>query len=315
LNDNIIIFSKTIMTLRMDTQFLQSFLAVVESGSMAEAARRLDLTPAAIASRIRTLEEDLGVSLVSRSGRTVKATEAGLQILDQSRSVVTSVTDLRAAASDRSGLGKLRIGTFFSAATSIIAPILEKIYADHPALSVFVDVGYSTELSAKVIAGELDAAIVIEHQFVIPKACEWYALTEESLVVVAPASFSGVQDAHSLLRSEPFIKYDRRLWGGRLADQYLRERNIQPRVRLEIDGLLTIANFVSRGLGISLLPDWSPMWSAYDSLARIPLPGATPIRRIGLLRVVRGPREKLVGEFLQHAISVCRPSFVSESVG
>ena len=69
----------------MDTRFLQSFVTVVECGSMAEAARRLDLTPAAIAARIRTLEEDMGVPLVERSGRVVKPTQAGLQILDQSR--------------------------------------------------------------------------------------------------------------------------------------------------------------------------------------------------------------------------------------
>jgi DNA-binding transcriptional LysR family regulator len=291
----------------MDTRFLQSFVAVVESGSMAEAARRLDLTPAAVAARIRTLEEDLGVALLSRSGRAVKATEAGLQILDQSRSVVRGVMDLRAAAVEQLGPGQLRIGTFFSAATSIISPVLEKLYQDHPELSVFVDVGYSPDLSAKVVAGELDAAIVVEHQFVIPKACELHSLTEEPLVVIAPASFRGNEDAHALLRSEPFIKYDRRIWGGRLADRYLRERNIQPRVRLEIDGLMTIASFVSRGLGISLLPDWSPMWGPNLLLTRIPLPGAVPMRRIGLLRTVRGAREKLVDEFLRHAISVCRP--------
>jgi DNA-binding transcriptional LysR family regulator len=288
----------------MDTRFLQSFVAVIECGSMAEAARRLDLTPAAVAARIRSLEDDLGVALVIRSGRSVKATPAGLQILDQTRSVVRSVTDLRAAAVDQVGLGPLRIGTFFSAATSITSPVLERLYVDHPDLSVFVDVGYSPDLSAKVISGELDAAIVVEHQFVMPKACTWHALTEEPLVVIAPASFEGASDAHALLRTEPFIKYDRRIWGGRLADRYLRERNIQPRVRLEIDGMMTIATLVSRGLGISLLPDWTHVWSNL-SLTRIPLPHSAPIRRIGLLRMVRGPREKLVDELLRHAIDLC----------
>jgi DNA-binding transcriptional LysR family regulator len=163
-------------------------------------------------------------------------------------------------------------------------------------------------VSAQVISGELDAAIVVEHQFVTPKACKWHTLNEEPLVVIAPAKFSGVTDAHALLRSEPFIKYDRRIWGGRLADRYLRERNIQPRIRLEIDGMMTIASFVSRGLGISLLPDWSSVWGPNLTLARIPLPGVAPIRRIGLLRAARGPREKLVDELFQHAVSVLRPS-------
>jgi DNA-binding transcriptional LysR family regulator len=289
----------------MDSRFLQSFVVVAECGSMAEAARRLDLTPAAVAARIRTLEEDMGVVLVSRSGRVVKATEAGLQILDQSRDVVRSVTDLRAAAVDRHGVGQLRIGTFWSAVSSIISPVLERLYAEFPELSVFVDVGHSPEISAKAIAGELDAAIVVEHQFGIPKSHEWHPLTDEPLVVVAPASFHGIADAHALLRSEPFIKYDRRIWGGRLADRYLRERNIQPRVRLEIDGLLTIATFVSNGFGVSLLPDWSPMWRTNLPITRIPLPSAAPTRRIGLLRATRGPRKELVDEILACARDVC----------
>jgi DNA-binding transcriptional LysR family regulator len=291
----------------MDTRFLQSFVAVVECGSIAEAARRLDLTPAAVAARIHTLEEDLGVTLVSRSGRAVKPTEAGLQILDQSRGVVRNVSDLRAAAIDKVGLGQLRIGTFFSAATSIVSPVLEKLYADHPELSVFVDVGHSPQLSNKVMAGELDAAVVVEHHFAIPKSCAWHPLAEEPLVLIAPSTFSGDEDAHALLRSEPFIKYDRRIWGGRIADRYLRERDIQPRVRLEIDGLMTIATFVSRGLGISLVPDWTQMWVPHLPLTRISLPGTVPTRGIGLLRTVRGPRDRLVDELLRHALAVCSP--------
>lgn len=290
----------------MDTRFLQSFIVVVECGSIAEGARRLDLTSAAVAARIRTLEEDLGVALVSRSGRVVQVTEAGRRLLEQSRSIVTSISDLRAAAVDRHDGEQLRIGTFFSGTTSIVSPTLERLYQLHPGLSVFVDVGYSPQLSEKVIARQLDAALVVEHQFNIPKSCEWYPLTEEPLIVLAPGHFSGTENAHDLLKAEPYIRYDRRIWGGRLADRYLRERGIQPRVRLEIDGLMTIASFVSKGLGISLLPDWSPMWAPSMSLTRIPLPGPAPIRRIGVLSQARGARSKLIAEFIHHAKSVCQ---------
>src|SRR5215467_14456418 len=51
----------------MDTQFLDSFVTVVDSGSIAEAARRLQLTPGAVAQRIRALESEIGASLVVRS--------------------------------------------------------------------------------------------------------------------------------------------------------------------------------------------------------------------------------------------------------
>ena len=70
----------------MDTRFLETFVAVAEKGSFAEAARRLDLTPAAIAQRIRALESEIGVVLLSRSGRTVSPTEAGVAILGQTKS-------------------------------------------------------------------------------------------------------------------------------------------------------------------------------------------------------------------------------------
>ena len=52
----------------MDTQFLESFVMVVEHGSVAEAARRLNLTAAAVTQRIRALEREIGTALVSRSG-------------------------------------------------------------------------------------------------------------------------------------------------------------------------------------------------------------------------------------------------------
>ena len=62
----------------MDTRFIESFLAIVETGSIAGASRRLNLTQAALAQRLKALERDIGVPLVSRVGQTVKPTAAGL---------------------------------------------------------------------------------------------------------------------------------------------------------------------------------------------------------------------------------------------
>jgi len=54
----------------MDTRFLESFVAVVENGSIAEASRLLGVTPAAIAQRIKALETEIGARLVLRAART-----------------------------------------------------------------------------------------------------------------------------------------------------------------------------------------------------------------------------------------------------
>ena len=122
----------------------------------------------------------------------------------------------------------------------------------------------STELCRSVASGDLDAAVVVEPQFALPKTCEWRPLMDEPLVVVVPRELAG-QDPLELLRTAPFIQYDRSVLGGQLADRYLHQQGITPRRRLEINGLMSNAAMVDQGLGISLLPDWSALWS--DGLA------------------------------------------------
>lgn len=94
----------------MDALQLQSFVMVVEMGSLSEAAKKLGVTPAAIGARVRALEDDIGVTLVKRTGRFVKPTLAGTNILERSRGVLRELRDLRTAAhsgrpSANSGLG------------------------------------------------------------------------------------------------------------------------------------------------------------------------------------------------------------------
>lgn len=72
----------------MDTRFLESLVTVVDCGSMAEAARRLNLTPAGVAQRIHTLESEFGVRLVLRSGRAVRPTESATAILSRARELL-----------------------------------------------------------------------------------------------------------------------------------------------------------------------------------------------------------------------------------
>lgn len=284
----------------MDVRYLQSFVTVVESGSYAQAARRLDLTPTAVAARVKALEQTLGLSLVKRAGRSVRPTDAGMRILDRARALLRDARDLAALASDDMPFGELRLGVFVSAMTSVLPPVLKRVYERYPQLSVFVMPGASVDLCRRVGVGELDAAIVVEPQFAIAKTCSWQAIMEEPLVVVAPLSMQG-RDAHELLRTQPFIRYDRSVLGGQLADRYLRDHGIVPQQRLEIDGLMAIAALVDQGLGVALLPDWSSMWSANYALARIPLPGRAPVRRIGLVWQTHGPRALLARTFLEEA--------------
>lgn len=287
---------------RMDIRYVQSFVTVVECGSIAEAARRLDLTAAAIAARVRALEEDLGTPLVQRAGRSVKPTEAGLKILERARLVVREVRDMRALATDDTPLGEFRLGVSSSALTGMVAPVLRAFYQRYERLAVYVDAGTSSDLYHKVLNGKLDASIIVEPQFAAPKGHVWRLMMEEPLVVLAPMEMAG-RDPHELMANEPFIRYDRSVWGGRLADRYLRQNGIRPRERLEIDGLMAIAGMVAEGLGVSLLPDWAPERLAQMSLVRIPLPGRGPVRRMGLFWDTYSPHAQLAGSFYEVAMA------------
>jgi DNA-binding transcriptional LysR family regulator len=84
----------------VDTQFLRTFVYIVDHGSMAAAARLLNITPAAVAQQIRTLERQIGTPLIARAGRTVSVTEAGARILERAREILRAAEDLRTVAND-----------------------------------------------------------------------------------------------------------------------------------------------------------------------------------------------------------------------
>jgi DNA-binding transcriptional LysR family regulator len=288
----------------MDSRYLQSFVYVVELGSIAEAARRLDLTPAAVAQRVKMLEQELGAKLVRRSGRTVGTTEAGERILDRARAVLHDIRDLKSDLNDASVLaGELRLGGTPTMMTSLIPDVLAELLARNPQMDIYLEPGTSMDLYRKVVSGDLDAAMLVQPLFDLPKSCDWRTFREEPLVLLTPAS-TQVSDVHEVLRSEPFLRYDRRVVGGQLADGYLRQHGIKPHQRCELDGLDAIAVLVDRKLGVSLVPDWRMTRFAGLALAKWPLPHAFPKRVVGLLWGQSSARMRLVQAFLKTAMDL-----------
>jgi DNA-binding transcriptional LysR family regulator len=285
----------------MDTRFLESFIAVVEEGSIAAAARRLHLTPAALAQRIHTLERDVGAPLLTRSGRNVIPSEAGFAIVDRARVLLGNVRDLRDGASARGLAGELRLGAISTALTGLLPKMMARAAAAYPQMDIHIAPGISVDLYRRVQAGELDAAVIVQPDFVMPKTCEWHLLRTEPLVVLVPSVLAGRQP-HAILTEEPFIRYDRHQWGGRLAERYLRDVRIRPRDRFELDALDAIAVMVDQGLGVSLVPDWAPPWPEGISVAKLALPRPSPARHIGLVWTRNTARTALVQAFLRSGV-------------
>jgi DNA-binding transcriptional LysR family regulator len=287
----------------LDTQFLSTFVTVVDQGSMAAAARSLNITPAAVAQQIRTIERELGATLIRRVGRTVTVTEEGARILERARELLRSVADLRSIANDSSVSGELRLGACPTVLAGMLPDILARMVEAFPLINVFIKPGYSADLYRAVENNDLDAAFVLEAPFALPKTCAWQLLREEPLVMLAPANMAG-RDPHELLASEPLIRYDRHQWGGRQADEYLRNAGIVPRERFELNALNAIAVMVDRGLGVSLVPDWAQPWPEGLNVVRIPLPLPAEPRRIGVVWSRSSVRVRLVNVLLQESRKV-----------
>ncbi len=284
----------------MDTQFLRTFVTVVDRGSMAAAARELNITPAAVAQQLRTLEREMGATLVARVGRTVSMTEEGSRILQRARDLLRDVADLRSVANDTAVSGELRVGACPTALAGMLPDILARMVENFPQINVFIQPGYSADLYRAVESGELDAALVLQAPYSLPKTCQFQLLREEPLVMLAPARMAG-RDPHELLASEPLIRYDRHQWGGRQADEYLRNAGIVPRERFELTALNAIAVMVDRGLGVSLVPDWARPWPEGLDLVRIPLPLPSEPRRIGVVWSRSSVRERLVNVLIRES--------------
>lgn len=265
----------------METRFLETFLAVVQHGSLAETSRRLGLTPAAVSQRIQALEEEFGAPLLARAGRRVRPTEAGRAIVERSRQILSDVRQLKTMVHDGEPFGELRLGAISTALTGLLPGSLRRLFEAVPGVDVFLLPGTSAELYQSLTEDRIDAAILVKPPFALPKTLEWTPIRSEPYVLFAPTECAGLDPA-ALLRERPFIRYDRTNWGGRLADSYLETLESRPHDWLELDSLEAIALMVEAGLGVSVIPDWKSPIRERLRVARLPLKGA-PQRHIGLL--------------------------------
>ena len=283
----------------MNLDYLHNFLMVTELGSIAEAARRLGLSPTTLAQRLKALEASVGTPLLVRAGHTVKPTLAGTRITENAQNILLELHRLKASAFDTAPPdGPLRLGTMHM---GFILPVLKQ-WADHfPNIAINIERATNNMLYAMVLDGEIDAALIARPAFDLPKGVIWTKLKEESLIMLTPATLK-VDDIFESLAREPYIRLDPRVFAGEMADEYLRQKGIYPQIRFELQGIDDIARLVEEGLGISLLPDWSARdLHAAQALRRWPLPKPCPSRILGMVSLKSGTRSKLVDSFAEMA--------------
>ncbi len=166
---------------------LRIFAAVAEREHLTRAAAALHLTPSAVSSAIRTLEQRYGVVLFHRIGRGIELTEAGHILLPEAHATLASA---RAADLALAELGGLLRGTLEVQASQTIAgywlpPRLVAFHAQHPAIELRLEIGNTESVARAVLEGAADVGF-IEGEIDVPALRAAMVATDRLIVVVPP---------------------------------------------------------------------------------------------------------------------------------
>lgn len=188
---------------------LQGLLALIEvsaAGSLAGAARRLGITPAAVSKSLGRLEQQLGVRLVQRSTRTSRITDEGARFIDKARGALRllddAVAEVSLAADKPSGVVRLSMGVAFG--RMWVLPALPALAERFPELAIDVELDNTP---VDMVASGIDIAIrggsVPDADYVTRRVCRL------PLVLVASPAYlarAGVPLAHGDLEHHRCIQ-------------------------------------------------------------------------------------------------------------
>jgi DNA-binding transcriptional LysR family regulator len=260
---------------------LKTFLAVVRHGTFASAGSHIGLTQSAVSAQIHRLEEDLGFALFDRTGRSATLNAAGKQTVDTAEELLAVYERLadRGAPSGSSGL--LRVGAIASAQGSFLVSAIHRFRASSPGWRIRVTPGVSLNLLDQVDSGDVDLAVIIKPPFALPPELKWRALVREPFVLLVPRKLAR-QPWRGLLKSEPFIRYDRHSFGGRLVDRFLRRMRVTVQDVVELDELQGIVGLVGQGVGVAIVPQSAGLHLP-RTVAAFSLGDDTFVREVGLV--------------------------------
>lgn len=272
-------------------RFLRTFLAVEKHGSFAAAADRMALTQAAVGQQMRALEGEFRRSLFDRSRRVVKLNPAGRALLPQAQRVVAAYEAMLAdAGAEQELAGAITVGAIISA-MGLLSENLVHLKQRYPALKVKLLLGSNDDLTERVRSGVIDAAIVVEVTREASDGMRWTPLYEEPLVLVASARVAGPRaEVAVLLKSQPFIRFNRQAPTGAKIEQVLRRLRVKPDEIMEANSVAAIVDLVRQNVGIAILPLLKHAgWMRDPTLAVLPLPYRAPARVIGMIESERQP--------------------------
>jgi len=234
----------------MDLSDLRIFSAVVREGGVTRAAARLHRVQSNVTTRIRQLEDELGVPLFIRQGKRLHLAPAGQVLLDYADRLLTLADEARAAVQDPRPRGIFRLGAMESTAAVRLPGPLAEYNRRHPDVALELRTGNPTQLATAILAGELDAALVAEP--IADAPFEKVVAFEEEPVIVAAADHPPIGAKGSVPKT--IIVFEHGCPHRRRLEAWYESRGEMPERTIELGSYHAMLGCVVAGMGAAMLP-------------------------------------------------------------
>lgn len=266
----------------MNIAQLKAFVMVVDKGSFSAAARALGVSQPAVTMQIRSLEDDLGVTLINRNYRRLDLTEAGREMVPHSRNVLKEIDVARDRIATLSGVvsGSLLIASSTTPGVYLIPKLLGGFLRKHPKVDISISIQDSDEVVSHV--AEATANIGITGARGREGDANFSPFAEDELVVIAHPSSecaekfagSGGIDAKELIDEMWIMRTSgsgtQQSVEAALAKEGLKMSKLNTIVELGTGE--AIVNAVEGGLGIAMVSRYVAQDAlANGSIVQIPL--------------------------------------------
>lgn len=244
----------------MELRQLRYFIRVAEIGSFTRAAIALDVAQPALSRQVRDLENELGVSLLSRNGRGASLTEAGLKFLSRAKAIVEDTDRALEEMSDLKGrpMGLVSIGMPPSIGGILTLPLIKRMRGAYPEIQLQITEGYSGTLYEWLLSGRIDVGIMYLPQRMVGETCtdlvneHLYLIGGRELVArhLRSGTVVDVADLPGLPMALPGHAHPIR----RVLDEIAAKKSLSFNLGLEINAFLVTREYVLAGEGFTILP-------------------------------------------------------------
>ncbi len=270
----------------MEFRHLRYFLAVADALHFTKAAEGLPVSQPALSAQIKQLEQEVGVPLFDRVGRSVQLTRAGSIFREHARRALREMELAQVAIAEEEGLqrGILTVGVVQTVNAYLIPDIVGRFSTLHPLISLKLDELSGPDIEAGVKSGSLEVGIGF-----VPVASdriESQPLFEEDFVLVASPRHRLAKRRYlslSSLAKESLILLPTVFCTRRLLDACFEQAGVRPKIIVEMNSIEGILATVRTSNLATVLPRLSLGLVPNRALRGILLKNPTPRRGVGFL--------------------------------